>query len=78
MHRKLFERLLLVHSFDSTGWARLHPTQAGFHSNYSTLTNAAIIHYLLSIATVRYAVFIDLEKAFDMVDHIHLSSLLAS
>jgi hypothetical protein len=26
MYRKLFERLLLVHSFDKTGWAKLHPT----------------------------------------------------
>jgi hypothetical protein len=26
MHRKLFERLLLVHCFDRTGWAKLHPT----------------------------------------------------
>jgi hypothetical protein len=77
MHRKLFERLLLVHSFDSTSWARLHPTQASFRSDYSTLTNAAIVHHLLSTATVRYAVFIDLEKAFDMVDHTRLSSLLA-
>jgi hypothetical protein len=78
MHRKLFERLLLVHSFDSTGWARLHPTQAGFRGDYSTLTNAAVVHHLLSTATVRYAVLIDLEKAFDMVDHTRLSNLLAS
>ena len=78
MHRKLFERLLLVHSFDSTGWAKLHPTQAGFRGDYSTLTNAAVVHHLLSTATVRYAAFIDLEKAFDMVDHTRLSDLLAS
>jgi hypothetical protein len=78
MHRKLFERLLLVHSFDKTGWAKLHPTQAGFRGDYSTLTNAAVVHHLLSTATVRYAAFIDLEKAFDMVDHTRLSDLLAS
>jgi hypothetical protein len=78
MHRKLFERLLLVYSFDKTGWAKLHPTQAGFRSDYSTLTNAAVVHHLLSTATVRYAAFIDLEKAFDMVDHTRLSDLLAS
>jgi hypothetical protein len=78
MHRKLFERLLLVHPFDRTGWAKLHPTQAGFRSDYSTLTNAAVVYHLLSTATVRYAAFIDLEKAFDMVDHARLSDLLAS
>jgi hypothetical protein len=78
MHRKLFERLLLVHSFDKTGWAKLHPTQAGFRGDYSTLTNAAVVNHLLSTAVVRYAAFIDLEKAFDMVDHTRLSDLLAS
>lgn len=78
MHRILFERLLLVHSFEGTGWAKLHPTQAGFRGDYSTLTNAAVVHHLLSTATVRYAAFIDLEKAFDMVDHTRLSNLLAS
>ncbi|GAB7336923.1 hypothetical protein MBLNU13_g01490t1 [Cladosporium sp. NU13] len=77
MHRKLFERLLLVHYFDRTGWAKLHPTQAGFRGDYSTLTNAAVVHHLLSTATVRHAAFIDLEKAFDMVDHTRLSDLLA-
>jgi hypothetical protein len=78
MYRKLFERLLLVHSFDKTGWARLHPTQASFRGDYSTLTNTVVVYYLLSTATVRYAAFIDLEKAFDMVDHTRLSDLLAS
>ena len=76
MHRKLFERLLLVHFFDKSGWAKLHPTQAGFRGDYSTLTNAAVVHHLLSTNQVRYAAFIDLEKAFDMVDHTRLHSLL--
>ncbi|KAI6788852.1 hypothetical protein KC343_g2541 [Hortaea werneckii] len=76
MHRKLFERLLLVHFFDKSGWAKLHPTQAGFRGDYSTLTNAAVVHHLLSTGLVRYAAFIDLEKAFDMVDHTRLDSLL--
>ena len=76
MHRKLFERLLLVHFFDKSGWAKLHPTQAGFRGDYSTLTNAAVVHHLLSTGLVRYAAFIDLEKAFDMVDHTSLRTLL--
>lgn len=77
MHRKLFERLLLVHFFDKSGWAKLHPTQAGFRGDYSTLTNAAVVHHLLSAGLIRYAAFIDLEKAFDMVDHTRLRTLLA-
>lgn len=76
MHRKLFERLLLVHFFDESGWAKLHPTQAGFRGDYSTLTNAAVVHHLLSTGSIRYAAFIDLEKAFDMVDHTRLRTLL--
>lgn len=76
MHRKLFERLLLVHFFDKSGWGKLHPTQAGFRGDYSTLTNAAVVHHLLSTGLVRYAAFIDLEKAFDMVDHTRLRALL--
>lgn len=76
MHRKLFERLLLVHFFDKSGWAKLHPTQAGFRGDYSALTNAVVVHHLLSTGLVRYAAFIDLEKAFDMVDHTRLRALL--
>jgi len=77
MHRKLFKRLLLIHFFNKSGWAKLHPTQAGFCSDYSTLTNAAVVHHLLLTGLVCYAAFIDLEKAFDMVDHACLRSLLA-
>jgi len=76
IHRKLFERLLLVHFFDKSGWARLHPTQAGFRGDYSTLTNATVVHHLLSTGLIRHAAFIDLEKAFDMVDHTRLHTLL--
>lgn len=76
MHRKIFERLLLAHHFDCNTWAKLHSTQAGFRSDYSTLTNAALVHHLLSTRTIRYAAFIDFEKAFDMVDHSRLAKLL--
>jgi hypothetical protein len=76
MHRKVFERLLLTHHFDRAGWAKLHPTQAGFRGDYSTLTNAALVHHLLASRSVKYAAFVDLEKAFDVVDHSRLAALL--
>ena len=76
MHRKIFERLLLTHHFDHASWAKLHPTQAGFRGDYSTLTNAALLHHLMATRSVRYAAFIDLEKAFDVVDHSRLAALL--
>lgn len=78
IHRKLFERLLLVHFFDGSGWAKLHPTQAGFRGDDSTLTDATVVHHLLSTGAVRYAAFIDLEKAFDVNDHTRLSGLLTA
>ena len=76
IQRKIFKRLLLVHHFDRAGWAKLHPTQAGFRSDYSTLTNAALVYHLLATRSVKYAAFVDLEKAFDMVDHSRLAALL--
>jgi hypothetical protein len=76
MHRKVFERLLLTHHFDRAGWAKLHPTQAGFRGDCSTLTNAAMVHHLLASRSIKYAAFVDLEKAFDMVDHSRLAALL--
>jgi hypothetical protein len=36
-----------------------------------------MVYHLLSTATIRYAAFIDLEKAFNMVDYTRLSDLLA-
>jgi hypothetical protein len=76
MHRKIFERLLLTHHFDRAGWAKLHPTQAGFRGEYSTLTNAALVHHLLASRSIKHAAFTDWEKAFDMVDHSRLAALL--
>ena len=76
MHRKIFERLVLVHHFDRAGWAKLHPTQADFRGDYSMLTNAALVHHLLASRSVQYAAFVDLEKAFDIVDHSRLAALL--
>lgn len=78
MHGKLLERLLLVRFFDRCGWAKLHPTQAGFRGDCATLTNVAVVHHLLSTATVSYAAFIDVEKAFNIVGHARFSALLTS
>lgn len=75
MFRKIFERLLLQ-TFDERGWARVHPAQAGFRGGYSVITNAAIVHHLLSTGVRPTAVFLDLRSAFDMVSHDQLKQLL--
>ena len=35
-----------------------------------------MVHHLLATRSVKYAAFIDLEKAFDIVDHSRLAALL--
>ena len=40
------------------------------------MTNTAVVHYLLATRSVKYAAFIDLEKAFDIVDYSRLAALL--
>jgi hypothetical protein len=75
MFRKIFERLLLG-TFDEEGWARVHPAQAGFRGGYSVVTNAAVVHHLLSTGLRTTAVFLDLRAAFDVVDHGRLKQLL--
>jgi hypothetical protein len=75
MFRKIFERLLLQ-TFDEEGWARVHPAQAGFRGGYSVITNAAVVHHLLSTGMRTTAIFLDLRAAFDMVDHSRLKQLL--
>jgi hypothetical protein len=68
MFRKIFERLLLLRCQDEA-WASLHPCQAGFRREYSTCTNAAVVHSLLASGARSTAIFLDLKAAFDMVDH---------
>ena len=75
MFRKIFERLLLQ-TFDEQGWAQVHPAQAGFRGGYSVITNAAVVHHLLSTGVRPTAVFLDLRFAFDMVNHDQLKQLL--
>jgi hypothetical protein len=76
MHRKVFECLLLTRHFDNAGWAKLHPTQAGFRGDYSALTNATLVHHLMATRSICYAAFVDLENAFDMIDHSRFAALL--
>lgn len=73
--RKIFEKLLLTR-FDTQGWARLHPAQAGFRSHYSTCTNAAVVHHLLASRLRTTAVFLDFRSAFDVLNHPRLSKIL--
>lgn len=68
MFRKIFERLLLLEC-EGAEWARLHHAQAGFRREYSTYTNAAVVHALLASKARTTAVFLDFRAAFDMVDH---------
>lgn len=74
--RKIFERLLLSR-FDPQGWARLHPTQAGFRSHYSTYVNAAVVHQALLSHSRPIAIFLDFRSAFDVVDHSKLATVLS-
>jgi hypothetical protein len=76
MFRKIFERLLLQ-TFDEHSWAKVHPAQAGFRGGYSVVTNAAVLHYMLSTRVRTTAVFLDLQSAFDMVSHQKLDQILA-
>jgi Reverse transcriptase (RNA-dependent DNA polymerase) len=76
MFRKIFERLLLQ-TFDEEGWARVHPAQAGFRGGYSVITNAAVVHHVLSTKMRATAVFLDLRAAFDVVSHQRLAQVLA-
>jgi hypothetical protein len=73
--RKVFERLLLLQVQDQP-WAQLHPGQAGFRRSYSTYSNAAVVHALLSSRSRSTAVFLDFKSAFDVVDHQRLDAKL--
>jgi hypothetical protein len=75
--RKVFERLLLL-QFQGQPWAQFHPAQAGFRRSYSTYSNAAVVHALLSSKARSTAVFLDFKSAFDVVDHTRLDAKLAA
>jgi hypothetical protein len=75
--RKVFERLLLLQA-QGQPWAQLHPAQAGFRRSYSTYSNAAVVHALLSSKARSTAVFLDFKSAFDVIDHQRLDAKLAA
>jgi hypothetical protein len=75
--RKVFERLLLL-QYQGQAWARLHLAQAGFRRSYSTYTNAAIVHALLSSRARSTVVFLDFKSAFDVVEYSRLDAKLAA
>jgi hypothetical protein len=67
---------LLLLRFDLSGWAAVHPLQAGFKARHSTYTNTAAVHALLESGLVSHVAFLDFRSAFDVVDHSILSRIL--
>jgi len=67
MFRRIFESLLLPAFTDSRyRYTHLHPSQAGFRKGYSTLTNAAVCHHVLSQRLASIAIFLDFKAAYDV------------
>ena len=67
MFRRIFESLLLPAFTDKNyHYARLHSAQAGFRKGYSTLTNAAVCHHVLSQKLAKIAIFLDFKAAYDV------------
>lgn len=75
LFRKVFEGLLL-RRITSTGWAAVHAAQADFRQDYSTMTNAAVLHYLLLSRQRPAAIFLDFRTAFDLVKPRRLRTIL--
>jgi hypothetical protein len=75
--RKVFERLLLL-QVQHQPWAKLHPAQAGFRRSYSTYSNAAVVHMLLSSKVRSTVLFLDFKSAFDVIDHQRLDAKLSA
>ena len=64
MARRYFESYLLS-TMKSLSLVNHHPNQAGFRNKYSTWTNAI----LAQISKSQVQVYLDLEKAYDRLDH---------
>ncbi|KAI6814112.1 hypothetical protein KC342_g16545 [Hortaea werneckii] len=75
MFRKLFEGLLLEY-LGGLDCLQLHPAQAGFRADYSTLTLAATVHMALEQRRCAGAIFLDFRAAFDTVDQRILQQVL--
>ena len=75
--RKLYERIVLEDI--SNELLPLHPAQAGFRSQRSTMDQAAALNYALKAHSNKVGVaFLDITKAFDTVDRQKLYNILTS
>ena len=78
---KQLTHLILIHTHLSKGHTPLHPMQFGFRSNHSTETaNCFFIENIkinLDKGGIVGAIFLDLKKVFDTVDHDVLLSKLS-
>ena len=64
MPRRYFETYMFT-TMKSLSLLNHHPNQAGFRSKYSTWTNAILAH----VSKSKVQVYLDLEKAYDRLDH---------
>ena len=71
LFRKIFESLILS-TVRSSGNMSYSPTQPGFHSGYSTLTNILTLHHQIESDAGSDIVFLDFASAFDRVHWLYL------
>ena len=75
LFRKIFESLILS-TVRSSGNMSYSPTQAGFRSGYSTLTNVLTLHHQIESDAGSHIVFLDFASAFDRVQWLYLQKEL--
>jgi hypothetical protein len=79
MFRRIFESLLIPAFTDDTKqFCRLHPSQAGFRSGYSTLSNIAVCHHAIRHKLSRVSIFLDFKAAYDTIKPERVISILQS
>ena len=68
MFRRLFETLITpAFTNPSLNYCKLHPSQAGFRSGYSTLTQVAVCHHAIESKRVQFVIFLDFKAAYDVI-----------
>ena len=75
LFRKISESLILS-TLRSSGNMSYSPTQAGFRSGYSTLTNILTLHHQIDSDAGSHIVFLDFASAFDRVQWLYLKKEL--